>query len=243
MNDERHDPQRWQKSFDDAELTRRILDRTSGRACGRAEDLLGSHWDSDLERLDGQLLDGHLDGCAACREIATILDRLQPLLPGLAEREPGPAFTARVLARTSRVQPVPGLPAPGQIDRLAGWIGDGLRRVWNRPRFALEAAWTAAALTALLVWSPLAPIAASDQATGAVQAGASITPELIARVERLADSAILAGREILGPYAERLETRTAAISAELAHDIEIVKQEGRELWQRLTGDETQSEFE
>ncbi len=231
----------WQKRFDDADLTRRILDRTSGRACDRAEDLLGGRWDADVEDVDQHLLQGHVDGCPACRELETILDRLQPLLPGLAEREPGPAFTARVLARTSVVQPVPSLPAAGRLDRLARILENRLRGAWNRPRFALEAAWTAAALTALLVWSPLAPSAAPDQATGAVRAGASAAPELIAQVERLADSARVTGREIFGPRVDRLEQEVAEIYTDLAGRFETVKQEGQSLWQRLAGDETQPE--
>ena len=34
-----------QRRFDDPDLTRRILDQTSGGACGRAEALIGSRWD------------------------------------------------------------------------------------------------------------------------------------------------------------------------------------------------------
>jgi hypothetical protein len=238
-----HEPHGWQKRFDDVDLTRRILDRTSGRACGRAEDLLGARWDADNEPLDRELLDGHLAGCAACRELDTILDRLQPLLPGLAEREPGPAFTARVLAQTSRVRPVPSLPAPGRFDRLVQRATTRLRGVWNRPRFALEAAWTAAALTALLVWSPLAPSAAQEQVTGVARAGAGAAPELVARIEMLAESAVLAGREILGPHAERVEREAGEITADLRVHFENLKQAGQSLWQRLTGDDPQSASE
>jgi hypothetical protein len=241
VSDRRHDPQRWQKRFDDRELTRRILDRTSGRACGRAELLLGSRWDAEPERTDGELLAAHLDDCAACREMATILDRLQPLLPGLAEREPGPAFTARVLARTSAAQPVPGAAASGRLAGLLQRLGERARRAWDRPRFALEAAWTAAALLALLVWSPLAPGAAADQATQIVQAGATATPELLVRVDQLADSALLAGREIRGPYAGRIERQAAELRRELSRRFETVKQEGHELWERVAGDQPQSQ--
>jgi anti-sigma factor RsiW len=243
VSGDRHDELRWQRRFDDAALTRRILDRTTGRACGRAEELLGARWDGALDGTDRELLAGHLDDCAACRELAAVLDRLQPALPGLAEREPGPAFTARVLARTSAVQPVPSGSAPGLLDRLGERLQQTARRLWNRPRFALEAAWTAAALTALLVWSPLAPSAASQQAVQVVQAGATAGPGLVERVERLADSAVLAGREIIGPRAEELEKEMGEITSDLADRIESVKRAGLSLWQSLTGDDTQPENE
>lgn len=222
--------------FNDADLTRRILDRTSGGACSRAEDLLGSRWDATLAPLDDELLVGHLGRCTACREVALILDRLQPALPGLAEREPGPAFTARVLARTSRKQPVPNL-----IDRLAGHLQDRIRDAWQRPRLALEAAWVAAVLTALLVWSPLAPSAAPEQATQVVRAGVGAPSELIEQVEDFTRAALVAGREVLGPRAVRLEREASEFFEDLRSRILTLKQEGRGLWDRLTDDDTQPE--
>ena len=225
--------------FHDSDFTRRILDRTSGGACGRAEDLLGSRWDATLAPLDDELLAGHLERCTACREVALILDRLQPMLPGLAEREPGPAFTARVLARTSRLQPVPGLLHTKLLDRLAGHLQDRIREAWQRPRLALEAAWVAAVLTALLVWSPLAPNAAPEQATQVVRAGAGAPSELIEQVEDFTRAALVAGREVLGPRAVRLETEVGEFFTDLRGRILTLKQEGRVLWDRLTDDDEQ----
>lgn len=227
--------------FNDADLTRRILDRTSGGACGRAEELLGSRWDATLAPLDDELLAGHLERCTACREVALILDRLQPMLPGLAEREPGPAFTARVLARTSGRQSVPGLLPTNLLDRLAGHLQDRLRETWQRPRLALEAAWVAATLTALLVWSPLAPSAASDQATQVVRAGVGAPSELIEQVEDFSRAALVAGREVLGPRAVRLEREANEFLKDLRSRILTLKQEGRGLWDRLTDDDEQPE--
>jgi hypothetical protein len=243
MSGDRHDPGRWQKRLDDPGLTRRILDRTSGRACGRAEALLGARWDAAPSPIDFELLAGHLHDCAACRELDTVLERLQALLPGLAEREPGPTFTARVLARTSGLRPAPRPAAPGARARLASRLRDGARRAWNRPRFALEAAWTAAALVALLVWSPVAPPAAADQATGLVRAGAAAMPEVLGQVERLVEAAVIAGREILGPRVENIEERTAELGDDLARRVETVTREGRRLWERLTAEDPQPESE
>lgn len=227
------------RRFDNPDLTRRILDQTSGGACTRAEDLLGSRWDASPDPLDDELLAGHLERCAACRELALILDRLQPLMPGLAEREPGPAFTARVLARTIRQQPVPAIKRPALLHRLAGHIQDRLVEAWQRPRIALEAAWVAAALTALLVWSPLAPSAAPDQALETVRAGAGAPRGLIEKVEDLSQAAVMAGREILGPRAERLESEAGKLFADLRLRVQTLKQEGQGLWERLTDDDTQ----
>jgi hypothetical protein len=221
------------RRFDDPDLTRRILDQTSGRACGRAEELLGGRWDGMLAAGDQELLMGHLDRCPACRELSLILDRLQPALPGLAEREPGPAFTARVLARTSRRQPVPNTRYPGRLERLAERLEHGLRRLWQRPRFALEAAWTAATLAALLVWGPLAPADAPDQAANLVRSGSAAVPELVTRVQQLKDSALLVGREVFGPRLDRLEQRVSRLTARAEH----LRTEGLALWRSLTGDD------
>ncbi|HOX27105.1 MAG TPA: anti-sigma factor [Candidatus Krumholzibacteria bacterium] len=213
MNGNPFDPRERQRRFADPDLTRRILDRTSGRACGRSEVLLGARWDGELDRLDAELLAGHLAHCAACRELATILERLQPMLPSLAEREPGPSFTARVLDQTSRRRPR----AARRTSRLVARLEDlairlqaGLRQAWGRPRFALEAAWTAAALVSLLVWSPLAPEAASRRADAIVQAGAGVVPEANARLGRAAAAAAATGREYLEPAVAWARTGLAA---------------------------------
>lgn len=225
MNGNPLDPRHRQRRFGDPDLTRRILARTSGSACGRAEELLGARWDGALAAGDRELLGAHLERCAACRELALILDRLQPLLPGLAEREPGPAFTARVLARTVGSQPVedprqlaadgslaPGGPSSGSrrgrsgpLERAALALQERLRRAWQRPRFALEAAWTVAALAALLVWGPLAPRGVPEQASVLVRAGAGTVPELVTAVETLGAAALATGREKLVPLYQRAE--------------------------------------
>lgn len=208
MNGNSFDPRRRQRRFGDRELTRRILDRTSGSACGRAEALLGGRWDHDLETGDEALLQEHLVRCAACRRLAAVLADLQPRLAALAERQPGPEFTASVLAATSGSQPVAAAAAPTTgpvraplraIERWALSLQDALRRAWQRPRFALEAAWTAAALASLLVLSPLAPEQAPRQLGQVVQAGAHAVPELIEAAGRRAATTLAAGQELVAP--------------------------------------------
>ena len=220
MNGNPFDPRDRQRRFEHPDLTRSILDRTSGRACARAEALLGARWDGDLEPTDADLLDVHLEHCAGCRETALILDRLQPLLPGLAEREPGPAFTTRVLARTSgRAASVPARGGLSVLDRVAMAVYDHLLQLWNRPRFALEAAWIAATLSALLIWSPLAPSGAVDRASGVAQAGLGLAPAVVQRLDRLAGDAWTEIEERLAPVGARLESAYTAASDEVRQRI------------------------
>ncbi len=225
MNGNPFDPRDRTRRFRDPDLTRRILERTSGRACDRAGQLLGARWDGALDAAETELLDTHLERCAGCRELALILDRLQPLLPGLAEREPGPAFTARVLARTAGSQPVPEAagprpatprrpemaPRPGLLERVALAATDRARRAWQRPRFALEAAWTVATLLALLVWGPLAPDGVPERADRMVRAGAGAVPELVVAVERLGEGALQQGQDELLPLVRRTERRAQEV--------------------------------
>lgn len=157
-------------NFDNPDLTRRILAATSGSACARAESLLGA----DLDPVDRALLEGHLGRCTPCRELAEALAWALPALPALAERDPGRAFTAAVLARTSR------RPARGLVPSLERLIL-ALPALVQRPRFALEAGWVGAVVAAILIWSPIAPSGTADQALAAVQTGGAVVPRLVQR--------------------------------------------------------------
>jgi hypothetical protein len=243
------DPRDRRRRFEDTDLTRRILDRTSGSPCDRAGQLLGARWDGPLATTDQQLLDEHLAHCAACRELALVLDHLQPLLPQLAERDPGPAFTAGVLARTTGVGGIKPAPTPW-LDRVAARLADAAQGLWNRPRFALEAAWTATAILALLVWGPLAP--ASDQegedpAARAVQvitAGTGIAPQLADWVDRRIEAAETAVDDLVHlSGAEAAERLTNLGRGAQAHGHEIWTQ-GQAIVSRLLGrasDETEDD--
>lgn len=204
MKDNPFDPRQRQRRFGDPDLTRRILERTSGAACARAETLLAERWDAAPAAVDAGLLDAHLARCPACRELAAVLARLQATLPRLAEREPGPAFTAAVLAATSARRPTGAAVsrARGPLAVLEEWsrrLQAGARRAWERPRFALEAAWTTAALLSLMIWSPLLPDETPVRFGRAVQAGAGAVPQAVEHVERLGGATLSAGRERLAP--------------------------------------------
>jgi hypothetical protein len=174
------------------DLTRRILAATTGSACPRAEDLLATRGDAPLDPIDAALLEGHLGRCAPCRELAAALAFALPALPALAQRDPGPAFTAAVLARTSRRPATSLVPS---LERFALAV----TALMQRPRFALEAGWVGAALVAILIWSPIAPRGTSQQAVAAVQSGGAVVPRLVRasvpEIEEEVDAALQELRE------------------------------------------------
>ena len=219
MNGNPFDPRDRKRRFENPDFTRRILDSTSGSACGRAEDLLGARWDGEIAPMDVELLTAHLEHCVACRQLDVVLDRLQPVMPGMAEREPGPDFTAAVMARTSR-RPVRTEVQLGWIERTAFRVHGGLMKLWNRPRFALEAAWTVATVASLILWSPLAPENAGDKTTDVVKAGGNVVPELVQQANRLVKAAPAVGELIFDPVAAKMDTFWQETSADVLKIID-----------------------
>lgn len=117
------------------DLTAAILARTAGDGCGRAGTLLAGG-DASLDDVDRELLAAHTEHCAGCAALERTLAELDDLLPRLARLDPGTAFTAAVVERTS------GAASRSWGRRLtaAAW------RLAQRPRFAWEAAYVAAAV-------------------------------------------------------------------------------------------------
>lgn len=159
------------------EMVASVLRRTAGQACGRAEAELPDLIDGSLAEGDRALVEAHLQHCRACAELAEALRRARAVLPLLADLDPGPAFTAAVLARTTRRRRVPaGSPA-------AAWW-----RAWlARPRFAFELAYVATIVLVLSAGNPAATLqAASARAVGAAAAGVgqakAAWPMAVARV-------------------------------------------------------------
>ncbi len=136
-----------------------VLSRTTGAACGRATAQLADLMSDRLSGLDRQLVQAHLEHCAGCRNLAVTMGWLTPLLPQMAEFEPGPDFMAGVLARTSQVGHVARPDAPlggaaGLMDRVGRWWS---RRIL-RPQFALQAAYAATVVLVLLTATPYSPL-------------------------------------------------------------------------------------
>jgi hypothetical protein len=161
------------------DFVRDVLSRTSGPACDRACAQLSELLDGTLAGMDRELVQAHLEHCASCRAVAVTLGWLEPLLPAMAEIDPGPAFTAAVMARTTgrnraRVTElaVPSGPA-GLMDRVGRWWD----RQILRPGFAAQLAYAATVVLVLLTAVPGAPLkGVPGKALEIVQAGPLAAP-------------------------------------------------------------------
>ncbi len=129
------------------DLAPSILARTSGQACGAAEERLGSLIDGSLNSIDAGLVEMHLGRCLDCRSLAAAMAMGARELPLMAEIDPGPQFVQRVVAATS---------SRGRAGRLAA-LSDLALRLVVRPRFAFETAYGAALVVWLLFGAPSAP--------------------------------------------------------------------------------------
>ena len=145
-------------------LTESILMHTSGRACPRAQTLLGDHVDGTLGALDRELVDSHLRQCRECVALASVLARLGEDLPIFAELRPDAALVNDVLARTVR---------PTRWSALWNGAQHAGQRFFERPRIAWEAGYVAAMVVWLVFgasWSPLRAVPV--QALALIQQGA-----------------------------------------------------------------------
>jgi hypothetical protein len=178
----------------DEKFVRNVLDRTSGSACDRAVLQLSDLMSGSLAGMDKELVQGHLEHCDPCRSVAVTLGWLEPLLPQMAEIDPGRAFTERVLsATTGRVgvaAPGPAVPTgpAGLMDRFGGWWD----RQILRPGFAAQMAYAATVVLVLLTSVPGAPLkGVPGKALEIVQAGPTdapvIGPALIAATDWVGD--------------------------------------------------------
>ena len=156
-----------------------VLARTSGPACDRASRQLSDLMGGGLADTDRQLVQAHLEHCDPCRALAVTLGWLEPLLPQMAEIDPGPAFTARILATTSKrapaIAPFPAVPTgpAGVMDRVGSWWD----RQILRPGFAAQLAYAATVVLVLLTSVPGAPLkGVPGKALEIVQAGPVTVP-------------------------------------------------------------------
>ncbi|MCP4570848.1 MAG: hypothetical protein GY838_00705 [bacterium] len=139
-----------------------VLDRTSGSPCRRALELLPDLTDGALASTDRQLVQGHLEHCTGCRAVAMAMSRMGEDLVSLAVLDPGEAFTAAVLARTTartvaaqerRRAEVASRGPAGLMDRIGRW----LQRWIAAPDFAIQAAYVATVLIVALTALPISP--------------------------------------------------------------------------------------
>ena len=194
-----------------AGLTESILARTSGRACGCAQTLLGDHVDGTLDGLDRELVETHLRMCADCAALATVLTRLGQDLPAFAELRPNAALVDDVLALT--------LPRPSRWSTIWGRVQPAGRRLFERPRIAWEAGYVAAMVVWLVFgasWSPLR--AAPAQALVLIQQGAIDTQAAGASTMATLDRGVAAMTErTIGVAMSGADGVTGGIVAGLSH--------------------------
>lgn len=165
----------------DEDFVKNVLERTSGSPCQRATILLPGLVDQHLEDLDRQLVQAHLEHCEGCRAVAVTLGWLGTLLPDMAILDPGPDFTALVVARTTgEFTPAERAARAGIATGPAGLV-DRLGRWWQRqilkPQFALQFAYVATVVLVLLTALPISPFRGTpEKALQAVQAGPGAIP-------------------------------------------------------------------
>ena len=201
-------------NFDADAFTNGVLGRTSGQACDRAATQLGDLMDDRLQGMDRQLVQAHLENCNGCRQLAVTMGWLTPLLPQMAEIDPGPEFLAGVLALTSEVpQPVVHGTEPeglaGLMDRFGRWWEQQILR----PQFAVQAAYVATVVLVLLTATPYSPFRnAPSQALQVVTAGPQTLPivgpamaSAGSWVEGSTSTAVTAGRDRAGNRWQRFE--------------------------------------
>lgn len=123
----------WIKSDLDEGLVQAILEKTSGKGCNRAHELLPDHVDNNLAPAPRALIEQHLENCRSCKQIYETLEELTVHLPSLAEINPGDGFTAEFMRTVRRLE---DRERPGKIRAGLRW-----KRLFARPRFAWEAAY------------------------------------------------------------------------------------------------------
>jgi hypothetical protein len=178
--------------------------RTSGSACERALTALPGLNDGELAGLDRSLVQQHLEHCGGCRAAALVMTWLGDELAGLADLDPGPGFTAAVVARTSDQS------APARVRRRAQVAGSGpaglmdrVGRWWSErilvPNFALQAAYVATVLLVLVFATPVSPLrGAPGRVLEVVQAGPAEAPLLGPALQWTSDRAAAGGDLVRG---------------------------------------------
>jgi hypothetical protein len=103
--------------------------------CGRCEELLALYVEGDLPEGKARRVEGHLAGCARCREAAAALESSQAVFKSLASEPVEEAVYDRIRA--------------GVMSR----VGSQQHAAWGR-RWAYAAAMAAAAILVLLALQP-----------------------------------------------------------------------------------------
>jgi len=162
------------------DLVAGVLVRTESEPCRQIRDRIGEV--GAPEPVTAELMALHLETCTSCHALVAARLRLDEDLPELATMEPGPDFTAAVLALT-RHRP--------------GW-----RRRWQRyrneleqrPRFALEAA---AALALLLMLFLRVAGISSEEHLASMRAGTQVITGGLSHITDQVDSEMASATDLV----------------------------------------------
>lgn len=133
----------------DAAFAPALLERLGHDPCTRARHASAAGLDEPVTNVEQRLVAAHLTTCPECRLVIEAMPVALAALPALADLDPGPGFTAHVLAATSR-RPLPGR----ALDR---WRHRWDRLV-DRPRFAIEGAYALSLCLLLVTGNPLSAV-------------------------------------------------------------------------------------
>jgi predicted anti-sigma-YlaC factor YlaD len=86
--------------------------------CPKAQKLLSTRFDQEVEGIGNSVLETHLSRCSACQRFAANLPVCSKALDAVFAPEPRPGFAERVMARLPET--------PAKYPRLRGWF-DSLR--------------------------------------------------------------------------------------------------------------------
>lgn len=202
----------------DERFVQDVLARTSGSPCEKAHTMLPELVDGELESMDRQLVQAHLEHCTGCRSLAVTLGWVGPELHGLAEIDPGPAFTDSVLARTSR-KPEMVLRNDTAPSGLAG-VMDRVGRWWEKqilkPDFPVQAAYAATVILVLLFavpWSPFKEV--PGKALAVVQARPAEVPLIGGTLQSASNWVDSGTSRVAGTVRGGLSTRWQAVESSL----------------------------
>jgi len=92
--------------------------------CSACSSRLSAHRDGELSRADALLVAGHLAACASCSALNARLERVDAVLESLSFLEPGPEFTASVMAK------IADMPVPAAKRVSMWWMGGYTAAAW-----------------------------------------------------------------------------------------------------------------
>jgi predicted anti-sigma-YlaC factor YlaD len=148
------------------DLAGAILARTSGPACGRAQEFLCDLVDGALAPAEAELVESHVEHCTRCASLRDTLAWLRTELSQMSHLEPRPELVPAILAATVRAEPRRAAARSAIVAAAQRWW----EHVVARPRFAWEAAYVATLIAVLLFGTPVSPFrGVPSRALAAVQ--------------------------------------------------------------------------